>query len=247
MKIQLRQLLWILMLLLACVVSSAAQTDYQKAIKSAYMEDLMMKKGLIVLKDLHKQLEELAKDKSIPQLNYWLCYDEYYMAMYYENEGEGEIAESFFEKGINKLEALNNKSSEDYALLALFQYSYIKYTSLGRVALAKRMAKNCQQAIDLDKNNIRAYVVSGMIDLARPRIFGGGKVGESYLLKALDEMSEQSIQSKLLPSWGKEEAYEALIRYYIEVGRKDEARDFLAVLKELYPANLQHDSLKAKL
>ncbi len=205
-----------------------------------------MNKGLVVLKNLHSDLEKLIKsNESSPQLTYWLRYDEYYMAMYYESQGEEDIAESLLEKGIEQLEKQSNKSSEDYALLALFQYSYIKYTNLGRIALAKRMAKNCQQAMDLDKNNIRAYVVSGMVDLARPRIFGGGRVGEAYLLKALDEMSEQTIKSVLLPSWGKEEAYEALIRYYIKVGRKDEARDYLAELKEYYPFNLQHDTLKA--
>ncbi len=73
MNSKLKKLLLSLTFFIAFIVSSSAQTNYQKAIKSAYIEDLMMKKGLVVLKDWHKKLDALTKaDKSIPQLNYWL-------------------------------------------------------------------------------------------------------------------------------------------------------------------------------
>ncbi len=229
--LNLKKLLLGLLLVLLFPFNSFAQSNYQNEIKSASSIDQLM--------SLHKKLEDLLKQEpSITKLNYWLSYDEYCMAMLYEQNGEDDLAEGLLDEGIERLENLSNKDSEDYALLSLLQCANIKHAGLGRIILAKKMSRNSKRAIVLDDRNLRAYVVAGIIDLLRPKIFGGGKVGESYLLKALNELPSQNVESDLLPSWGKEEAYEILILYYLKLGRKEEAAHLFAELKESYPKSL---------
>ncbi len=243
------QLLISILIVLLFTSNSYAQKNYQKAIKSAYLEALLIKEeGTASLQKIHKNLDKLIiQDKLNLCLTYWLAYDEYYLAKYYELREKEELAESLLEKAINRLDALEEKSSEDYALLSLLQSAYLKYCNFSRISLAKKMAKNCQKALTLEPNNLRANVVWGIIDLARPKIFGGRKEGEKFLLNALENLSEQTLSSEILPSWGKEEAYETLIKYYIKVKRLDEARDYIKELETYYPMNLYIDELKKHL
>ncbi len=204
-----------------------AQNNYQEDIKSAYREALLTKEGTTSLKKTHQHLEQLLVKEHTNELSYWLAYNEYYMAKHFELRGKKNYAEDLLDQGIKRLEALKEKSAEDYSLLSFLQYNYMKYTSLGRIPLAKKMASNCQKALELEPKNLRANVVWGIIDLARPRAFGGGKEGEMFLLDAIENLSEQTVVSQILPTWGKEEAYEALIRHYIKVKRKEETHIFV--------------------
>ncbi len=235
-------------LMMLAWTNSYAQSNYQEEIKAGYREALMTKEGTTSLKETQQHLARLlAQDRFSSELKYWLAYDEYYTAKYYELRGNKARAESLLARAIKRLETIQEKSAEDYALLSFLQTNYIKYTSLGRVSLAKKMASNCQKALELEPKNLRANVVWGIIDLARPKAFGGGKEGEDFLLDAIETLAEQEIESEELPSWGKEEAYEALIRYYIKVRRRTEALEYIEEFEELYPLNLHIDTLKALL
>ncbi len=241
-----KQLFVISLVLLLFTSKGYAQSNYQEEIKSDYREALLTGEGALALKYTHKKLErELVQDRFNPQLKYWLAYDEYYMAKYYELRGRKDFAKRLYTRGIERLKAIRERSSEDYALLSLLQYAYFKLCNLKHnSSLAREMEANSRQALALEPKNIRANVAWGIIELAKPRVQGKVKEGEVYLLDAIENLFEQTIESESLPSWGKEEAYEALIRYYIKVKRREEAIQYIEEFEEFYPHSLQIDRLK---
>ena len=58
-----------------------------------------------------------------------------------------------------------------------------------------------------------------------PKKYGGGKLVEKYLLKAIS-LPTQKTPNQYLPSWGKEESYEMLIKYYIQNKKWDLAKQY---------------------
>ena len=106
--------------------------------------------------------------------------------------------------------------------------------------LGPEAQKYATQAISLDSANLRAYYVYASNDFYTPEAFGGGQEAEKYLLKALS-LPTQKIANEYLPSWGKEEAYELLIKLYIKQEKWGLAKKFfhqgLAEFPESYPIN----------
>ncbi len=246
---RIKQLLIISVMMLLFQSKSFAQSNYQQEIKSAYREALLTTEGVMSLKKVHQSLEKLfAQDKSVSQLNYWLSYNEYYMAKFYQLKGKKAVAKSLLETGIKRLEGLSEKSAEDYALLSFLQHNYTKCINRGHIPQTRKMAEeNCHKALAIEPRNLRANVVLGMIISAKPYAPGRAKESEDYLLKAINDLSDQILVSDILPSWGKEEAYETLIRNYIKTKRKEEALDYIEEFAEYYPMNLHLDELKALL
>jgi len=98
----------------------------------------------------------------------------------------------------------------------------------------------------LDSTNVRAYFVYGSNDFYTPEQYGGGKEAEKYLLKAIS-MPTQKEKNNILPSWGKEEAYEILIRLYIKKENWDLAEKYFHEGIEEFPDSYSINQLKPKL
>lgn len=101
-------------------------------------------------------------------------------------------------------------------------------------------------AVELDPENIRANFVYASNDFYTPEMYGGGKEAESYLLKAL-ELPSQKVENTYLPSWGREEAYEMLIKVYIKAEKWNEAKEHYAAGIEEFPRSYVINQLAAKL
>ncbi len=231
---------WIRFLLILLPLLSFSRIyaqSYQLKVKQAFHQDLLLGRG--ELNVLHAKLEEEISQKGndIHKLIYWLAYNEYYMAKFYEIKKQEKLASSIIKRGIKHIEGLSVKTVEDYILLGHLQREYIKYAGFKRISFARQTAKNCEIAMGIDPTNPRVYLLAGLNDLGRPRIFGGGKLGEQYLLKALNECSYKTDNNTIEPSWGKEEAYEAIIRHYIKAERYDDARSMFYRFIEAYPNN----------
>lgn len=140
------------------------------------------------------------------------------------------------DKGIAVLSAIKHKSVEDYALLSRIQGLYMRYAGIRAVFIFKSMNKNAQTALDMDSNNIRANFVIANNDYFTPKAYGGGKIAEKHFLKAIS-LPEKNEDKKYWPTWGKDEAYEYLIRFYIDNNRKDDAIKYAKTAKEKYPAS----------
>lgn len=163
---------------------------------------------------LASQLEKEYTTKSEPIIQYWRAYLSFYQSIYYLETGSKEKSEKVLNQGMQLLEDIPSKNSEDYALLSMMQGFNLQFQGMNAMFMARAVNKNIMYALSLEEDNIRANYVYASNDYYTPEMYGGGQEVETYLLKALS-LEEQKEVSDILPSWGKEEAYELLIKHYI--------------------------------
>jgi tetratricopeptide (TPR) repeat protein len=167
--------------------------------------------------------------------SYWIAYAKYCEAIYYIKFQEKKKCREELDSAIGILEKVTDKNTETYALLAYIQSFSIQFSSgMAVAALSKKVRKNAEKAIELDSMNVRAWFILASNDYYTPPAFGGGKKCEAWLLKAIS-LEEQTIPNPYMPSWGKSEAYQLLISYYINNKDYSKAKDYLNTALSLYP------------
>ena len=112
--------------------------------------------------------------------------------------------------------------------------------------ISSSIKKNLKKAIAIDSTNLRAYYVYASNDFHTPEKYGGGKEAEKYLLKAIS-LPSQKIKNDYLPSWGKEESYEMLIKLYIKKEKWDLAKKYFQEGIAAYPESYTINQLASKL
>ena len=139
-------------------------------------------------------------------------------------------------EGVNLLENIQDKNSEDFALLALMGGYSIKYTNVFKISkLIEKYKEYANKALMLDKDNIRAYLALGVFDFNTPLAYGGGKVLEINLNIAISLKDESSSYVPYSPKWGKNMSYIYLIRYYMKCENKDMINKYFDEALNLYP------------
>jgi uncharacterized protein HemY len=93
---------------------------------------------------------------------------------------------------------------------------------------------------------LRAYYVYANNDFRTPEKYGGGKEAETYLLKAVS-LPAQMMRNEYLPSWGKEESYEVLIKLYIRQEKWDLAKKYFQEGIKEFPDSYTINQLASKL
>ncbi|MEL7342181.1 MAG: hypothetical protein AAGM67_16985, partial [Bacteroidota bacterium] len=172
---------------------------------------------------------------------------QYYSAIYYGANGQKDKSERTINQAIERLENLKGKNAEDYALLSLAQsYSIQFQSSFKAVMISSRVKANGEKALAIDPANLRAYYVLASNDYYTPEKYGGGTKAESYLLKAL-EQPDQAVANPYLPSWGRAEAYEMLIKFYIKKQAWDKAKTQYQAATQHFPDHYQINKLASQL
>lgn len=117
---------------------------------------------------------------------YWKAYNLYLQSVY--NMKTGKDYEDIVKSGIELLQPVESKNSEEYALLATLVSMKMSYlTQIGDLMQADNSFNTyVEQAIKLDPTNPRAYYVAGLYDYNKPSIYGGGTQAEKLLSKALE-------------------------------------------------------------
>lgn len=196
------------------IKSDTILVGIQGKIYDAFAQSLMSKDNK-VLSELSNSLVELNKSKKQNLVLYWRSYLQFYSSIYYLKKGDKETSEKEIDKGIDWLNEMKNKNSEDYALLAMLQGFGIQFKGMKAMFVSSDIKKNLKKAIAIDTTNLRAYYVYANNDFHTPQKYGGGKETEEYLLKAIS-LPVQKVKNHYLPSWGKQEAFEMLIKFYIK-------------------------------
>jgi hypothetical protein len=88
-----------------------------------------------------------------------------------------------------------------------------KWAEAERIAVD--IKENIKQAIALDSTNLRAHYIFASNKFYSPNAKDSSKEVELHLLKAIS-LPAQSVKNSTLPSWGKEESFEMLIKFYIK-------------------------------
>ncbi len=199
------------------------------------------------LTELEETLLQISKKDKNPVVEYWLAYAWYYHSIYYLTTQEGKESEKALKHGIQVLENASAMTSEHYALLALMQSFSIQFSpGLDAASISIKVMENANLAVETDNRNLRGYYVLGSNDFYTPEQYGGGKNCEKYLLKAIS-LEEQEIENPVLPSWGKSQAYEMLIRYYIKNDQTEKARSYFKEAIEAYPDDYMLKQLAGEL
>lgn len=199
------------------------------------------------LTELSLNLKELGKTKKQNLILYWRSYLQYYSSIFYLQINDKETAEKEVDKGVSLLKNMKNKNSEDYALLAMLQGFSLSFDKGMKTPLISSDAKkNAKQAIVIDSTNLRAYYVYASNDFHTPSKYGGGKEAEKYLLKAIS-LHSQKVKNKYLPSWGKEQAYEMLIKLYIKKEKWELAKKYFQEGIKEFPESYTINRLASKL
>jgi tetratricopeptide (TPR) repeat protein len=220
--------------------------NIQDRIYNAFVGSFMERspKGLDAIE---ARLETLGEGNTNNIIHYWRAYAAYYKAIYHIKFGNQEGSQAATEEGIEILQNLEKKSSEDYALLAMLQSFSIQFHSgIEAPFISGRVQANGEKALELDDKNLRAYYVLGSSDYYTPEKYGGGTKVETYLKQAI-ALDNQSMKNPYLPSWGKDSAYELLIRHFIKKEQYDEAKALFKEAIAIYPENYMLNQLSKKL
>ncbi|MEM6804709.1 MAG: hypothetical protein AAF696_25150 [Bacteroidota bacterium] len=198
------------------------------------------------MEEIESALEKLYSESSQKLIMYWRAYVKYYLSIAHMQKGNEKQSEKEIDMGIRWLKEMKNKNSEDYALLAMMQGFSLQFKGMKVMFLSSKVKANAKTAVELDPENIRANFVYASNDFYTPETYGGGKEAESYLLKALS-LPAQKIENAYLPSWGREEAYEMLIKLYIKAEKWSKAKEYYAAGVKEFPRSYVINQLAAKL
>jgi len=182
---------------------------------------------------LENLVEDFAKsDRSQQSNHYWEAYANYRLAIYYTATDKKELSETHCEKAIELLEDIKKKTSEDYALLSCLTGFSIQFSPMSAAFLGPKSGKYANKAISLDDSNPRAHFAKAMNDFYTPKLFGGGDLVEDHLKKALKLAYTSEAQQ---PTWGKDEAFELLVKFFIRENKADEAKLYCKMGLGQYP------------
>ncbi len=205
-------------------------------------EKAFVNKNTEKLDQIISKLEQINS----PISNYWQAYAKYNKGIYYIANNNKEQSEKLIDESIENLEQ-TSKSSESYALLGTLQSFSIQFKSPMKAGVIGNKAKNnFKKAIELESKNLRAYLGLASLDYYTPEKYGGKKETESLIIKAL-EQPNQPIKNPILPSWGRNMAYEIIIKYFIEKGDKEKAKEYYKIAIEKFPNDYQLNRLVKKI
>lgn len=166
--------------------------------------------------------------------NYWNAYASFMASIVEMGSKNNDQANVYIQKAITFLEEDEERDSESYALEGSILGFSISVNPSKTMSLANKSTSRYKKAIKLDKENPRAYLGLGENDFHTPVKYGGGKVAEKYLLKAI-ACENKATEENLLPSWGKERAYSLLVQFYKREGKMDAAKKYCKEGLEAFP------------
>jgi len=227
-------------------VADSSLKNIQDAIYQSFVNG-MVQKDPSLMEEKMDQLETLYAEKEQKLILYWMSYLQYYRSIYHLNAGEKKAAEKACEAAVDRLEKMKAKNSEDYALLAMIKSFGIQFQSPMKAPFTSNKVKAyAEKAISIDPKNLRAYYVLASNDFYTPEQYGGMKKAEEYLLKATS-LPAQAAPNPYLPSWGKEESYEMLVKFYMKKENWEKAKETFQKGMEEFPESYTLQQLASKL
>ena len=172
---------------------------------------------------------------------YWTAYAQFYSSVYYLQTGQKDKAAEMAAGAIGLLESIQDKTSEDHALLGYLLGYSIAFEPAAAVRLSGKAAKEYKAALEKNGENLRAWMGMGESDFFKPAAYGGGQKVEEYMLKALS-LPEQTVENG--PSWGKNTAYVTLATFYQREGQTDKAKMYCMQGLSKYPNDPRLNQLK---
>jgi len=207
----------------------------------------MARNDISPIDELIGQLEQGYEQHQQNLFRYWQAYALFHKGIYHVQYDESRAAEKATDKAINLLQGLSEKTSEDFALLAFLQGFSIQFKAgIKAPFISAKSSKNARIALDMAPNNPRAYYVLGNNDYYTPTQFGGGEEVVTHLEQAIS-LARQQPNNPYLPSWGAEDAYERLIRFYEREDQQDKVQETIDRALQAFPDSYRLNELAGAL
>jgi hypothetical protein len=220
--------------------------NIQQKILNAFVEAKMENNDKKLLSIEQELLDRYSKGNNSIVV-YWYSYACYYHCILFLTENDNKKSEQMLKAGIKQLDELKLKNSEHLCLLALMESLSIKFAAgMQAPFISKSARQDVDKALQLDSLNLRAYYVLGSSDFYTPEQYGGGKKTDIYLKKAIS-LKDQSVSNPYLPSWGRNMAYELLIRHYIKKQQWEDAKKYYQEAITLFPNDYMINQLSGQL
>ncbi len=224
----------------------SALYEIQQRIDKAFIQG-MAASDPSAMEALATELQAFYTDQPLQLVRYWQGYLAYKQAIYWLVQEDEKLAEKATERSIDWIEDIDEKNSEDYALLALVESFGIQFQpGFKAPIISARVKKYAEKAASLDSTNLRAFYVLASNDYYTPEQFGGMQQVEDYLKTAIS-LPAQSAPNPYLPAWGREEAYEMLVKFYLRKDQLAEAKSTYQQAIAEYPGSYQIIQLASKL
>ncbi|WP_044201855.1 lipopolysaccharide assembly protein LapB [Flammeovirga sp. OC4] len=165
---------------------------------------------------------------------YWKAYASFMSSIFEIGMGNKTASQKYVDQAIELLNQDENRDSESYALEGSILGFSISLDPSQTRTLASKSTARYKKSLKLDKNNLRANLGLGENDFHTPVKYGGGKVAEKYLLKALSCENNPN-NDPLKPTWGKERVYNLLVQLYKREGRMEQAKKYCKEGIEAFP------------
>ncbi|MBB3697107.1 hypothetical protein KMW28_21315 [Flammeovirga yaeyamensis] len=199
-----------LMLSLFAVIFSAQAQTPQETIDKALMTSFYKQSN---------QVEGIIKEQ--PN-DYWKAYAYFKSSIYSVKLGDEDKARKEVEQALSIIKEAENQDSELLALEGNILGYSISLNPAKTQSLASKSTGKYKKSLKLNKQNMRAYLGLGENDFHTPEKYGGGKVAEKYLLKALEAPITTS-EDVNAPNWGRERVYMLLVKLYERQGKSEKA------------------------
>lgn len=221
-----------------------ALENIEKRLDKAFAAEFTKSKAS--LSKILSKLEEADKKQPHRSLTYWRAYAHYYASVVALKKKAQENGIKHHAKAVKLLSSLKNKSSDECVLLAMNISLGISFNQSTAIAASSKAAKYYEKALKKDKKNIRAYYGRANSDFYTPKQYGGGTLVESMALKGLSLQDTYS-SSPYAPTWGRQEIYGLLVRYYIREDAKQKAILYCKQGLKKYPKSYELQSALNKL
>ncbi|MEM8524741.1 MAG: hypothetical protein AAGG68_08855 [Bacteroidota bacterium] len=243
----------------ACEVSAKQVKDYQATfvsmtenggleqiesrIQTAFYQSFMQQNT----SELDNIIDELSNLPVNVWTDYWLAYAQFRSALFYIAQNDSEKSKKLAEMALETASNIKEKTSEHYALQAMIHSFTIQFMRGIQAGVAsQKVSSLLKKAKKLDDQNLRVYFVMGSQDFYTPEQYGGGQKVEELLAKAI-ELDNQYNDNPVLPTWGKDEAYELLLSYYIKKENYEKAKPIFQEATAAYPDNYRLMQMGSKL
>lgn len=170
---------------------------------------------------------------------YWNAYAHYMDYFNYKLSipAEEKKAQLCLEEASKYLSKIPKSNSETLALQSLIDGLKLNFTNVFLLPIkAGKVGKLAERAIELNPKNPRAYYALAIYDFYTPKMYGGRKIVELNLSKAIS-LPLSSPENAKEPQWGITESYLFLIRYLKEENQKAKALHYLQEAKTKFPNN----------
>ncbi|MEM0992541.1 MAG: hypothetical protein AAGI49_05860, partial [Bacteroidota bacterium] len=209
--------------------------EMEETIQNAFNQSFMQQ-DITPLENVLKYLDDMEANEWV---TYWKAFALYRKSIFHTVGGAIEQSEASIAQALETLKTAPSKTSEHYALEGMLLSFSTQFASGMKAGIVAQKASSAfKKAIKLDENNMRAHYGMGSQDFYTPEKYGGGKKVEAYLKTAI-ALDDQHIDNPVMPTWGKDEAYEILLRYYIKKEQFEQAKSLFQQAMEAYPGHYQ--------